>query len=253
MVCGCVVSGWEVTVDQARSGTTEIQLDRADFGPAAATGASCSFCKCALANEYWDVNGQVSCEPCKGHIEGMLTGRTTMGQFAKALLFGLVGGVLGSLVWFAVAKFLSLELGLIAILIGYLVAKGVRLAVGFRGRVGYQVLAVVLTYLSIGFAYFLLIVSENSSGLATAFADPLRGLLGMAAVYAIALAIPVLAGFKNIMGLIIIGIALYEAWVLTRPVAAKIGGPYQIGSASAAVAGSEVGPRVVGVESRLQE
>ena len=44
----------------------------------------------------------------------------------------------------------------------------------------------------------------------------------------IVLAIPFLAGFENIIGIIIIGIGLYEAWKLNRREALTITGPHAI-------------------------
>jgi hypothetical protein len=48
-------------------------------------------------------------------------------------------------------------------------------------------------------------------------------------VFGIALASPFLGGFSNIMGILIIGIALYEAWKLNRRV--LVTGPYQMSAA----------------------
>ena len=45
-------------------------------------------------------------------------------------------------------------------------------------------------------------------------------------------AVPFLGGAQNIMGLIIIGIGLYEAWVLNRAAPLVVTGPYQLGRAN---------------------
>ncbi|MBY0400191.1 hypothetical protein K2X89_07845 [Myxococcota bacterium] len=55
-------------------------------------------------------------------------------------------GFLGAAVWWAVRVFAQLEIGFIAIAIGYFVGKAVFSASGHRGGTGYQVLAVALTY-----------------------------------------------------------------------------------------------------------
>ena len=52
-------------------------------------------------------------------------------------------------------------------------------------------------------------------------------------VFGIALASPFLAGFSNIMGILIIGIALYEAWKLNKRIV--VTGPYQMSAAPEAV------------------
>ena len=53
-------------------------------------------------------------------------------------------------------------------------------------------------------------------------------LLGIGALALLAAVIPILAGFSNIIGLLIIGIAVFEAWKLNRRVALTITGPYRV-------------------------
>jgi hypothetical protein len=49
-------------------------------------------------------------------------------------------------------------------------------------------------------------------------------------VLAIAFAAPFLGGFENIMGIVIIGIALYEAWKINRKVPLEVTGPHRVGT-----------------------
>jgi ribosomal protein S27E len=62
-------------------------------------------------------------------------------------------------------------------------------------------------------------------------------LLGIGALILLAAIIPIAAGFSNIIGLLIIGIAVFEAWKLNRRVVLQITGPYRVsggaGNASA--------------------
>ena len=50
-------------------------------------------------------------------------------------------------------------------------------------------------------------------------------------VGAIAFAAPFLGGARNIMGILIIGIALYEAWKINRKLPLAISGPHRVGTA----------------------
>jgi len=61
-------------------------------------------------------------------------------------------------------------------------------------------------------------------------------LLGIGALMLLAALIPILSGFSNIIGLLIIGIAVFEAWKLNRRVTLDISGPYRVagGAESAA-------------------
>lgn len=130
-----------------------------DFSaPAADTSAvTCSACQREITDQYWSAGSAVICESCKTAVEqGQqastdVTSRT--GRFGRALVYGLGGMLLGSAVWYAVAKLANLEVGLIAILLGFLVGRAVFIGSGRLGGRAYQVLAVVLTYLGIGVAY----------------------------------------------------------------------------------------------------
>jgi hypothetical protein len=61
--------------------------------------------------------------------------------------------------------------------------------------------------------------------------------LVVAIVAVIAIAAPFLAGFENIIGLVIIGIGLYEAWKLNKRTELAISGPHALASRPAVTAG----------------
>lgn len=56
--------------------------------------------------------------------------------------------------------------------------------------------------------------------------------LFLAFIVAIAFAAPFLGGFGNIMGIAIIGIALYEAWKMNKKASLEITGPHVVGAAA---------------------
>ena len=55
-------------------------------------------------------------------------------------------------------------------------------------------------------------------------------LLGIGALVLLAAIVPIAAGFSNLIGLLIIGIAVFEAWKLNRRVPLTIAGPYRLGA-----------------------
>jgi hypothetical protein len=59
-----------------------------------------------------------------------------------------------------------------------------------------------------------------------------RFIVGISVVVALIFAVPFLAGMKGVMGLFIIGFALYEAWKLNRKTVLNISGPYHISPTS---------------------
>ena len=62
-------------------------------------------------------------------------------------------------------------------------------------------------------------------------------LLGIGALVLLAAIVPIAAGFSNLIGLLIIGIAVFEAWKLNRRVQLTITGPYRLGSGPAGAIG----------------
>ena len=58
----------------------------------------------------------------------------------------------------------------------------------------------------------------------------MAGLIGLIALLALAFAVPFLGGFDNIIGILIIGFALYEAWRLNQPSRVPIAGPFEVGA-----------------------
>jgi hypothetical protein len=57
-------------------------------------------------------------------------------------------------------------------------------------------------------------------------------LLGIGALILLAAIIPIASGFSNIIGILIIGIAVFESWKLNRRLALKITGPYRVNGAA---------------------
>jgi hypothetical protein len=57
-----------------------------------------------------------------------------------------------------------------------------------------------------------------------------RALLGLVALFALAAATPILAGFQNIIGMLIIGFALFEAWRQNQRLELAVTGPYRVGA-----------------------
>jgi hypothetical protein len=176
-------------------------------------------------------------------------------------------------VWYLIGKLTGYELSLVAILIGWMVGKAVRWGSGHRGGWRYQVIAMLLTYLSIVSTYVpqliesfdeavaedgvevvegsvdeqaAALVGDGAPGstqttvpaMAETVDDPLEGVsLGQGLVslvlsgvflLVVAMVVPFLAGFENIMGLIIIGIGLWEAWRQNRPAQVEVAGPFSL-------------------------
>jgi hypothetical protein len=246
----------------ASAESDSIQFESADFG-AAATPSVCGNCKTTLAGTYWAVNGAAVCERCRMTLAQPLEIGGGLGCFVRGAALGTLGGVAGAVVYFAVGYLTGYEFSLIAILVGWLVGTGVRRGSHGRGGFAYQALAVVITYVAIASTSIPAIVDgmreeiekqeaaatqtdraasepgDGSAGVVAAASDDPDGVTGsafdmliaIAVLFALACALPVLAGTSNLMGLLIMGIGLHQAWSMNRRVQLEITGPHALAPA----------------------
>ncbi len=192
----------------------------------------CARCSRPLQAYYFEVNGTIVCEACGHAIEAESAGRSGAGRAARAIATGAAAAVLGALLYYAIAVLTGYQFGLMAIVVGYGVGAAVRWGSSARGGWRYQALAMALTYLAMVGIYTPPIASAARGGTAQAVmtessADPAPP-AGSAAIVANTIAAPFVAGFQNIIGVIIIGIGLYEAWKLNTRTAMTLTGPHAL-------------------------
>lgn len=251
---------------------SDLQFDRAEYENAPGD-AQCATCKRALTNHYFDVNGSMVCEACRYTIESQQGGGSPGGRFVRAFGAGLIAAIAGALLYYAIAAVSGYEFGLIAIVVGWGVGAAVKWGSNARGGWLYQSLAMMLTYVAIVSTYIPPMIegfrsaaaaqevqgqptpaasdtsSSSPSGPAdSAVAQPAAAttetskedgpplVLAVLFMAGILLAVPFLAGVENIIGIIIIGIGLYEAWKLNRRQVLTITGPHTIARTPAAPA-----------------
>jgi hypothetical protein len=200
-----------------------LQFDTAEpAGPAPAGAGSssvtCASCRNTISGSYYEVNAAILCEACRAVLSEQLAGGSELGRGAKAVAFGLGAAAAGSALYYAILELTGYEIGLVALVVGFLVGKAVNRGSEGRGGPAYQALAVVLTYFAIVTTYIPFSMRSVSST-----SDAL-GLLALAAVA------PILAGFRDIIRLVIIAFALFEAWRLNTRRRLAISGPYRVGA-----------------------
>ena len=248
-----------------------LRFDRAEFDAAAPADFRCSACGQSVWSTYYAVNGQTFCERCKADLDLSARRGSGAARFLKAAVLGVGAGAVGAGVWYAVRATTGYELGLIAIGVGFFVGAAVRMGSGGRGGWRYQALAILLTYTSIVSTYVPEVVSglremaekaekEEAAAISAgepAAAEPVAAepapapassesaetavggeailvpvVVSVLFVLAIAFVAPFLGGFENIMGIVIIGIALYEAWKINRGTPLEITGPHRVGASA---------------------
>jgi hypothetical protein len=225
-----------------------LQLDRAEFTDATAATV-CAMCANPLSGIYYEANGQTVCAGCSESLRTATERGTGLSRAARATGAGFVAMLGGSILYWAILAMTGIEFGLIAIVVGFAVGKAVNWGSYGRGGWKYQTLAMILTYMAIVSAYVPIIVGEMRKQATTAESTaktdvaaagdakledttptPGNALVAVAVLAGLILAIPFLSGLQNIMGLIIIGIGLYEAWKFNRKRVLEITGPHVIGA-----------------------
>lgn len=172
-----------------------------------------------LTAPYWVENGQfVICDPCK---EARTSSGLQLGALLGATLFGGIAAILAGLAWGMVTWATGYNIGLIAIVAGGIVAVGVRIGAG-RGGAMYQMLAALLTYLSIAVAETAVGVSMLSAEGADTVELLLASTAGLVAVFF--MLIPSSIENGDIIGLLIYGFAIYQAIQMTA--ASTFAGPF---------------------------
>lgn len=106
----------------------------------------CDICKTPINEIYFQINSLTACESCKN---GYFAEKPGFSGYLRATIYGIVGAILGGLADLLITVLTGYQLGIIAIVMGWLVGAAVNL--GSRGRGGalFQILAMGLTYLAI--------------------------------------------------------------------------------------------------------
>jgi hypothetical protein len=242
----------------SESSQPPLQFDTAvlpDAVSAVSTGSAvvCGQCQQPVLTEYYDVNTIAVCDACRGHLEQQLTSPSGVSVMLRSALFGFGAAIAGAILYYAVVAITDFEIGLVAIAIGYMVGYAIRRATGGRGGRRLQVLALVLTYWSVGLAYTSLAMraqpdsekadtlsrtssSGASSNQSAATDQPDTSSRGFVVAFAYLLAftfaVPVLVVFGSLPGSVIsaaiIGFGMQQAWKMTGVPHVVITGPFQI-------------------------
>ncbi len=224
----------------------DLQFQHAEPIAAAASAAgaaqTCVVCKQPVGDTYYHAQGQVVCPLCAQRIQ---TGQQAAPALSlmRAALYGGGAALGGCLLYALVAIVLHAEIGLIAILVGWMVGKAIRHASYGRGGRPQQILAVTLTYFAITTSYIPVIFYQAArhphrveqqvqTTDAPADAHP-RINFGSLALYLLMLAavapfMSLTSGFSGLISLFIIFIGLQRAWKLTERREILLMGPYPV-------------------------
>jgi hypothetical protein len=222
--------------------------------------SECAFCSTPLHSSYFLLDALPACEACRYRQEEESRIGTGTSDLLRASAAGFGAAVAGSILYYAVAALTEREYAIIAILVGVMVGGAVRWGSRHKGGRACQAIAIVLTYMAIATSYLPMALKqfpdqEKAPATATqpataptsggpslgpakaaeaaAADEPLTAstfILGILALLAFAAILPFLAGLESIVGLMIIGIALWQAWSLNKKKVLGITGPFRVGS-----------------------
>jgi hypothetical protein len=190
----------------------------------ASTAAGSSEARCAECNtllgtgqDRETTTGGTFCRPCFNNLSAQLQqvvesqGRDV--NYSLAVVGGLLGAAVGVLVWWGFTVLTGIAFGLVAIVIGFTVGHGVVRLSGGKRSAGLQGVSVAIAALAFFYASYLV----NRTFIHRAMAE--RG----EPVTLTLLPDPQLffnvvqAGF-NVMDLVFLGIVVYEAWKIPKPI-----------------------------------
>ncbi|MGO9947320.1 MAG: hypothetical protein ACLPWG_10775 [Steroidobacteraceae bacterium] len=210
------------------------QFKTAEYSGNAAT---CKACGQAISGAYYQVNGAKTCSKCAQRIKEQLP-KDSHSAFARGVLFGVGGAILGLGIYVGFALATGLIAGLISLAVGYLVGKAILLGSGGIGGRRYQVAAVLLTYAAVSLAAVPIALSQHmkhrsaqaQSQVSESSSDSPKPSVAKAVgtLALIGLVSPFL-GLSNpmqgVIGLIILFVGIRIAWRMTAARQVSILGP----------------------------
>jgi hypothetical protein len=205
-----------------RDPTADLQFEHATYEDAR-TGISCGLCGKNVGAEYWQWNGNVACADCRQRLFALEAKANAPSTFVRALVLGFGTALAGGIGYAAVVAVTNVRFALITIGIAYIVATVIRKATGNVSGLRYQIMAVALTYMAgtMGYAPDLwkAVGSASEHGATATLVVTLGRVL---------LAAPFLEGSHSPIGLLIVGLGLFEAWRRAKPIPMEVRGPYAV-------------------------
>lgn len=208
-------------------------------------GQRCVACKQPITSTYYHAQGQVVCPFCAERIQSGQQAAPPL-SLARAVLYGSAAALGGCILYATVSIVTGIQIGLMAIVVGFMVGKAIRHASNGLGGRAQQVLAVVLTYFAITTSYIPVVVyhtlknpkqlSQSQQQTRGTVSTPDSGAKAGAAFGRLFLLLLMLAtvapflmlkaGVSGLISLFIIFIGLQRAWRLTAKSEILVMGPY---------------------------
>lgn len=151
--------------DTGNSTAAPLQFDRVvSTAPAERTAMRCGRCEAPIVGQYYHEAGATLCASCGEVRQRETAPDRRLLTLVRATALGFGASLVGALVYWALMEYADLQIGIVAVGIGWLVGRAV--ARGTRGRSArrHRIAAVVLTYLAVGVAYMPFAMKGMSEG-----------------------------------------------------------------------------------------
>jgi hypothetical protein len=222
----------------------------------------CKMCHQPISGIYYRANTAILCGSCAERLQRQIP-QDSHAAFVRGIVFGLVGFVLGLILYAGFVIATGIEIGFVSLAVGWLVGKAVMM--GSRGVGGkrYQIAAVLLTYAAVSMAFIPIVIhyarthnlrqtqtqqkaqqpgtaspgnqagqpqqtpSQSPAGGGQPKPNMAAALGKLALLGLVSPFLQLQGGVSGIIGLFILFIGMQFAWRITRGVRLAIDGPFQ--------------------------
>ncbi|HMV70304.1 MAG TPA: hypothetical protein PKA64_25915 [Myxococcota bacterium] len=188
-------------------------------------GVVCAVCGASPSNAWYQINGRAACPACTRKMQADLGGSAPLLRWVPALALGGAAALLGATGYGAIMYYARVEASLVTIFIGWMVGRAVLIGAGYRGGLGLQIAAALLTWLGCTLAFVPVIV-EGGAGEGLEAGELL---LGSALI---APALPFL-GDLDVLSLIILGFGVWQGFRGPAAVDVQVEGPFYLSGSGA--------------------
>jgi hypothetical protein len=178
----------------------------------------CAECNRLLTEEddHEMTEGGVFCRSCfdnlKTQIKQALDEQSKNINYPMAFVGGLGGGILGVLVWWGFTVVTEIAFGLVAVVIGFTVAKGALLLSGGKRSQGLQIMSALIAFGSFFYACYLVNRTFIQDYLAEQGEQAILPLLPNLELF-----VEVLKPGFGVMDIVFLAIVVWQAWKLSAP------------------------------------
>ena len=236
--------------DRQPPGPIDVQFQHAEeLPPPPPEGTPiCGACKTPILGQYYQAQGQVICPTCADRIQSGQQKPPAL-SLVPAALYGAGAALAGCILYATIAIVFDLEIGIIAIVVGWMVGKAVRHGSKGLGGRHQQILALLLTYFAITTSYIPVFIAHSMKERAAAqdqsgkpgpsgSAQPTtqtKAAMSLSTAVVMLLLLAAAAPFLSLGGnfvgglitLFIIFIGLQRAWRMTGRTELLVVGPFE--------------------------